>query len=162
MNKKNMNRKKMIGIVAIIVLLSGGIGFGINHFLNQSNIDPESAPFESTIKRPEEMDDSRILIPGYNDWNMVLGTKEISVALFNPEENPCYFKFNVILDETEEVLYETGLIPPGQAVTTVRLPRTLAKGVHPITLKVDSFSLEDETQKYNSGEVKTNIVVLEE
>lgn len=161
----SVKKKSWLSIFLYGVAAAGlvvGIGFGANQFFNGSKIDPNAQTFESTVKRSEDMDESRILVPGYNDWNMVAGTDEISVALYNPDKNPCYFQFSIVLDETQEVLYKTGLIPPGQAVTTVKLPRTFEKGTYPITINIGSYSLEDESQRLNGGEVKTNINAMEQ
>lgn len=159
--KKSNLYNLLVGSILSIILMIG-LFFGVQFLLNNSNLDPNAKAFDSEITRPEDMDETRILVPGYNDWNMLAGTDEVYIALYNPDKNPCYFEFSVILDETQEELFKTGLVPPGQAVTTVKLPRTLEKGVYPITVNINSFSIDDESQRLNGGEVKTNIVVYEE
>lgn len=156
--KKNNWLVLLLSLLALLLLI-GGIYWMLGN--GKPNIDPNASTYESKISRPADMDQSKILIPGYRDWNMEAGTDEVYIALYNPKDNPCYFQFNVILNETGEILFETDLVPPGSAVTTVKLPRNFKKGIYPITLKISSFSLDDYEQKLNGGEVKVNIVALE-
>lgn len=147
----------LLGSALLIGLIIWGFlnGGGINR------IDPNAKDYESNLVRPADFDESKILIPGYNSWHMEAGSDHIYVALLNPKDNPCYFQFTVILDSTGETLFETMLIPPGQAVTDVTLPRSFEKGEYPITVRINSFDLEDEEMPLNGGEVKTKILSIE-
>lgn len=157
--KKNNWLLLLLSLLALLLVI-GGIFWLMGN--GKPNIDPNAGAYESTVSRPVDMDQSKILIPGYRDWNMKEGTDEVYIALYNPKDNPCYFQFNVILDETGETLFKTGLVPPGNAVTTVKLPRNFKEGIYPITLKIKTFALNDYEQPLNGGEVKVNIVALKE
>lgn len=151
----------LLGIL-LSMLLIGGI---VWVFMNQSvqpKLDPNASAFDAKLERPASWDDSKILVPGYDTLKMSAGSDMVYVALFNPKENPCYFQFKLIMDETGEELFSTGLVPPGSAVTSVKLPSKLEAGIYDITIKISSFSLSDATQNLNGGEVKTKIIAVKE
>lgn len=100
----------------------------------------------------------RIRIPTYSDWDMKAGTDTVEVPLINTEGNPCYMRFTVKLSDGGEVLYQSGLVPPGQAIPSIRLNRTLDAGTYPITVEIATFSLDDPSQPLNGAELGTDIV----
>ena len=158
--KKN-NLLFLLLYLLLLLLLIGGSIWGIRSILNHPDLDPNAKAYEANLERPADWDDSKILIPAYSDLKMYANTDELYVALFNPEKNPCYFKFSLVLDETGETLFETGLVPPGSAVTTVKLPRKFSAGTYPITIRIRSYQLDDYEKEVNGGEVKTDIIALE-
>ena len=58
------------------------------------------------------------------------------MALLNPEGNPCYFKFTIVLKDTDETIYESQYVPPGQSITDVTLTKPLAEGEYNATIKI--------------------------
>lgn len=131
-----------------------------SYWQNKPDIDPGASKYSAGLERPEEMDTSSILVPGYDDWSMQAETDKIYIALLNPEDNPCYFKFTVTLDEDKEVLFQTKLVPPGNAVKEVELPYILKQGIYPVTVTIESYSLNDPRQKLNGADVKTRIIAV--
>lgn len=148
----------ILSLLIIIGLIFGGA------FLLKDNIglDPNISDYDPKIEMPANADPSRISIPGYTDMRMLADTDELYIALWNPETNPCYFKFSIILEQGEKVLYESGLVPPGKAITTVKLKEKMSEGVYPVLVKMDTFSLEDGKTPLNGGTSKASLTVIKE
>lgn len=71
-----------------------------------------------------------------------------------------YFKFTLIETKTDEVLYESKLIPPGKGVTPVKLQKTLDQaGSYDFTLKLQTFDLEDTSINYNGSNTSVKLIV---
>lgn len=104
-------------------------------------------------------DPNSISIPGYGTLTMEKDKQEIYVALLNPEGNPCNFRYQIILKESGETLYQTKLIKPGMAITTAKIDKELAIGTYAITLLIETTSLEDHKQALNAGAIETTLVV---
>lgn len=107
-------------------------------------------------------DPSQIMLPGFGTIKMEAGQREVQAALSNPEGNPCYFKYTVSLEDTGEVLYESGWLKPGTAVTEWEINKELEEGEYPISLLVDTGSLEDYEKEMNKGTIKATLQVGQE
>lgn len=153
--KDRLRRNLLLALLFIALL--GGLIYGGLSLRNQIPLDPNLTDFQPNIEMPENADPSRISIPGFNEINMLADTDEIYVALWNPDTNPCYFKFTIYLEENNQVLFESGLVPPGKAITTVKLNEKLKEGRYPIGIDMKTFSLEDGETPLNSGTSRTVI-----
>lgn len=161
---KKKNWGSLLGICAVVIV-AVGIAFGAYQLLKNSNfnnadIDANAIPMESEIERSDDLDPSVILVSGFNEWNMAADSDVVYIALFNPDKNPCNFKFTVVLDETQEELFTTGLVPPGHAVTTVKLPRIFTEGTYPITVKIVAYDFGDNSEEIYYEELKTDIIAI--
>lgn len=157
---KKVNKKLVI--IGVLIVIIAALCVGGYFLLNKSGgqkIDSNAKKFEVKVERPKDMKKDQIAIPGYADIHVENGSDEINVALFNPNGNPCYFKFTVMIDEGKEVIFESGLIPPGEAVTKSKLNKKMTTGTYPITIKIDTYDLDDRKTEMNGSQVKTNIVV---
>lgn len=158
--KKKKKTKLIAGILLILLLLSMSLG---GYFMMKGNgldIDPNATNYESTLKRPDNIDSSQILIPGYGKFTIDVGSNTIDTVLFNPEGNPCFFKFTLLEKDTKDVLYESKLVPPGKGVTPIKLNKTFNKaGTYELVLKFESVDLEDTNITYNGSniDVKLNV-----
>ena len=104
------------------------------------DIDPEASdPYkaESSVPKPKG-----IRIPGYPEIEIPAGETKVSADFINPEGNPCYFKFELVLEESGETLYESGLVPPGKSIHEITLSRPLEKGDYPAVIKITTASLD--------------------
>lgn len=149
-------------ITAAIVL---GIIAGLYHLFQRADepmIDPGSSRYVSDIELPENIDPDRITLPGYDTISMAAGTDTAYVALWNPDTNPCYFQFEISLEDSGEVVYESGLIPPGEAVTEVKFNRTFSAGLYPVIIRISSYNLQDYEKEMNGGEVSAVIAAVQE
>lgn len=157
---KKLNLPLFFISFAAVICIILAVVFAFSYSKGKPDIDPGASKYKSDIKRPAEMEDSSILVPGYDDWTMKAGTDKIYMALMNPEGNPCYFKFIITRDDNNKVLFKTKLIPPGSAVTKITLPYNLKQGIYPITVKIKSYSIDNPSKEMNGAEVKTKIVAV--
>ncbi len=174
-------------IVIILLLLhrcgggvfgpTGGLPGGDNSSLpGQSEPLPDgsdnSKPFQPDIddsaenwtgQKPQDKDDLTsqgqvgIKIPGYPVIEIPKNQKNVQMALLNPEGNPCYFTFTIVLEETNEVLYQSKMVPPGQAITDVTLARGLNAGSYKAVIKITTNALDD-GRGMNGANLKTELV----
>ena len=104
-------------------------------------------------------DPSQIMIPGLSGFTMEEGDTHIEHVLYNPEGNPCYFKYRVMLRDTQEVLYESGFVKPGTAIMEFDLNQTFEPGAYDVTVLVETTSVDDPEAEMNRGAVNTTITV---
>lgn len=87
-----------------------------------------------------------IIFPGFVDFSITNG--EDAIELVNSSQNQVAFVFT-ITDGNQQVLYTSERVQPGAGerwlVTSAFDPGT---GTHDVTVKIDSYSLTDDTQ-YN-------------
>ena len=99
-----------------------------------------------------------IKIPGYPSITLPKNQKTVNVALLNPEGNPCYFTFEIVLKETGESLYKSKLVPPGKAITEITMSRALPAGEYDATIKITTTSVADGSAM-NGANVETVLIV---
>lgn len=146
--------------VTLFILLVCLSGFGIWSLINSNGnfLDPSAENYTPKIKVPENNDSTKIAIPGYSDISMPTGSIS-HISLWNPKGNPCHFKFFIVLDETKETLYESGLVEPGKAVTEQKLKKEMKEGTYAVTIEIKSYSLKNPKKEMNGGQVQTNLIV---
>ncbi|HDN2514139.1 TPA: hypothetical protein P1K40_000321 [Clostridioides difficile] len=144
----------LLSILAIIFALIAGKNSG-------PKLDSSAKDYVANIQRPADWDSSKIAIPGFNEIKAKSGEGAAYVALWNPMDNPVYFEYDIIMDQTGESILRTNLIPPGKAVTKLPLNKSLKPGTYDITLNVNTYSLDDHTERMNGGQVKTKLVIVE-
>ena len=135
----------LIAAVLIVALVSGSILFGM--WLVRRDRDPA---IEDNVKDYYDIYASAADIaagnyaaPGYSEITFPAGKRDVQIILPNPQGNPCYFRYTLILRDTGEELYRSGLIEPGKAVTDIRLFRPLEAGDYVLELRIEAFSLEE-------------------
>ena len=99
-----------------------------------------------------------IRIPGYPSITVDAGKDNVTMNLFNPEGNPCYFTFELVLKDTNETLYTSKMVEPGKAITNVTLSHGLEKGEYQAVIKISTASLEDGSAM-NGANVETTLIV---
>ena len=104
----------------------------------------------------EESGQPGIKIPGYPDITIKAGESSIPLTLLNPEGNPCYFAFTVLIDGAS--CYKTGLVEPGKAIRGFSAGSTFSSGTHELTVQIDTYSLGGKTQM-NGAQTKTTLTV---
>ena len=112
-------------------------------------------------KLPDQTDNAPaagIKIPGYPSITLPKDQRTVNVALLNPEGNPCYFTFELVLKDTGETLYKSKLVPPGQAITEITMSKALSAGEYNATIKITTTSLEDGSAM-NGANVETVLIV---
>lgn len=110
---------------------------------------------------PDKTDDAPavgIKIPGYPSITLPKDQQTVNVALLNPEGNPCYFTFEIVLKDTGESIYKSKLVPPGQAITEITMTKALSAGEYDATIKITTTSVADGSAM-NGANVETVLIV---
>ena len=168
--------KKTLGIsLVLVLLLMVGVvtlAFNWNHWFGDTpndppvsttgdlDIDPDAGDWNDE-SLPDKTDDppaEGIKIPGYPSIMLPKDQQTVNVALLNPEGNPCYFTFEIVLKDTGESLYKSKLVPPGKVITQITLSRALSEGEYPATIKITTTSLTDGSAM-NGANVETVFIV---
>lgn len=167
-----IKRSRLILIILLLLLLivggvfaglywSGRFGGGAPGVSDTGapDIDPNAAVYTGVQPEDKGGSGTGIKIPGYPSITLPSDTTEVSVALLNPEGNPCYFAFELVLKDSGETLYTSKLVPPGQAITRITLARALPAGEYDAVIKISTASLEDGVTAMNGANVETVLIV---
>ena len=164
-------RTLVILLVIVLLLIAGGVVLGLNwhHWFGSGepavsdafnpDLDPNAQDW--TGETPPDQTGGEavgIKIPGYPSITLPADTENVTVALLNPEGNPCYFTFELVLTDTGEVLYTSGMVAPGKVLTDITLSRPLAAGEYNATIRISTASLEDGSAM-NGANVETLLIV---
>ena len=157
MNKK----KKIILAAAAILVIAAAAAWFCTRPKEVTNYD---VGFEEEQEKPEEgrQDPSvgeGIRIPGYKSIEIPAGTKDVSVELTNPEENQVYFQISFYLPETEDSIYTSKMIKPGQSLYEITLEKEMEAGEYPLIIQYDTFTADEEMTPQNGAEVNCTLVV---
>ena len=149
-----------VAAVVVVALVVGGVVLGIvlgNK--NNSNFDDSPVDYDWILEEGGQTHEDQIILPGYVELTFPAGEQEIEIVLPNPKGNPCYFRYTLVLEGTGEILYQSRLIPPGQAVLQIKLSHPLEKGDYSLLIGVDTVSLADGRTPMNGGEQKVLLKV---
>ena len=102
-----------------------------------------------------------ISIPGRTVLELPVGVTEAEVSLHNPEDNTDYYdlSFTLIIKETEETVFTTGLIPPGYQCSRVTLTEALEKGEYNAILRVQPYLKDEAHTPVNNAELNILLIV---
>ena len=164
----------IISLIVLLLLIVGVVTLALNwnnwfgstpdgpSSSQTGNLDiDENAGDWNGEKLPDKTDDAPaagIKIPGYPSITLPKGQKTVNVALLNPEGNPCYFTFELVLKDTGESLYKSKLVPPGKAITEITMSKALPAGEYAATIKITTTSLADGSAM-NGANVETVLIV---
>lgn len=154
---------KAVSLLLAAVLLGGAVL--VYQSLRPKGVTSYSPEFEAEQSREEgEADEggvsAGIKIPGYTTIKVSAGTKDVSVDLQNPEENNVYFEISFYLPETDEVIYTSKLIKPGQHLYDIALERELEPGTYDLTIQYATYSMDDTYSPRNGAEVKCKLEAI--
>lgn len=121
-------------------------------------VDPNAGEKITPTPAPTE---PGIAIPGWTSIKLPAGATEAYVSLNNLEDNAgwYYLTFELRLKETNEVIFTTGLIPPGQYVNKVILTRELEAGTYPAILHVQPYRMADAQSPTNNADLDIQMIV---
>ena len=165
----NKTAKTILIILAVIVLVGGGVFVGIN-WNNWFGADtPAIADVDSNAEDytgdrdtyTGQKNTDTIDIPGFDAMTFKADETEQSVNLYNPEQNSCYIKMSIYLEDGTK-LWESALVEPGKAIYTLTLEQALSAGTYEnCTLKYECFAMDEEQTPLNGSEIKFTMNVLE-
>lgn len=166
MRNKFRIRKEVL--IAVILLLVASAVIIITYNYNSGDSNPTSGmrleldedAEEYTKSLPEsDISAAGIQIPGYASITIPAETTQVEMALLNPERNPCYFTFEIVLDDTGETIYTSNMVEPSKYIKHVTLAEALQAGEYGATIKIRTYSLDDLTE-LNGANVQTVLVVV--
>ncbi len=150
----------IISVVAAVAVLAGA--YGIYRYLNYSG-EVTSKEFEFEEDQEKETAEAGasdgIAIPGYSTIYLDAGSTEAEVNLTNPEENDVYFEISFYLPDTDETIYTSKLIEPGQNLYNIELDKALAAGEYNLTVKYATYAMDDNYTPMNGAEVNCKLIV---
>ena len=104
-------------------------------------------------------DPNQIMLPGLGTIKLTTGQTHVEKVLLNPEGNPCYFQFRLVLKDTGETLYESKMVEPGKAIVEFDINRALEAGSYEAEVRIDTRSLEDAETPLNGGVIAVTLEV---
>ena len=130
-------------------------------------IDPNAGDLITPTPTPAPTEPG-VAIPGWGSITLPAGVTEAATTLKNPDANAdwYYLTFEMRLptvdeetgEESYEVLFTTGLIPPGQYCNQVTLTRPLEAGEYNVILHVQPYRMSDKTPT-NNADTETLLIV---
>lgn len=155
----------------LIILLLAGLGWLIYGWLSgrssatqpvQSSsayIDPEASAWEVGIEPPkQDAAQESILIPGYSGASMLAGDTVLKLRIGNPEDNTCYLKATLQLEDGT-VLYESGLLEPGSGFEQIELNQTLEAGTYEAWVHYQGYSMDEARSELNGSDSAFTLTV---
>jgi hypothetical protein len=129
-------------ILIILMIISGG--------LRQKEIKENISEKEQNT----ELEYSDQFIDEEDDTLSIYGIKEIKIDeesaeaelyYLNPEQNAdrYYIRVSIIMKSTDETVYVSDLIPPGQGIRKIKIDRQLEKGVYPAVFHIQGYKMND-------------------
>lgn len=159
--KEHTGKNKIF--IVIIICLCAVIIAGLIYFMKlKGGSDSAFKPDLDSNAKTQTADDTGekptgIRIPGYPSITIEADKKDVQMNLMNPEGNPCYFTFEIVLNDTDETIYTSKMVEPGKAITEVTLDKALAAGEYPATIKITTASLTDGAAM-NGANVETTLI----
>lgn len=161
-------------LILLALLLLAGLGLLIHHVVAANTtpepptnppgvVDSNALPGEGEFSVPEKLDTAgrQIKVNGIAKMNLKAGVREQNFVFSNPAENPCYFVLEVVLVDSDEVIYTSNLLPPGYSISQFTLNRPLAAGSYRTVVHVKTYSFDKEQRPLNNFDLKTTIVASE-
>ena len=102
---------------------------------------------------------AQIQIAGFSSWHIPAGqTEDLPIYLHNPDGNPCYFSFRIALADTDETLYQSDMVPPGETIRQVDLSHSLDAGTYDAVVYITTNALDD-GKPMNSAKLNVTLTV---
>ena len=165
--QKNSRRIRLILIV--IVIAAGAVITSVFLFTRNNNNNVQNAQGIVLDDAAEEWNgdiedlsggQEGIKIPGNGDITISAGETDWKITLANPEDNNCYFRYTITIDDSETPVYESDLIEPGKAVREFEVTEALEAGDYEIHLNVSTYAMDDELTPMNGAVVKAVLHVV--
>ncbi|MBR1623534.1 MAG: hypothetical protein IJ675_06470 [Pseudobutyrivibrio sp.] len=142
----------------------GAGAYGVYRHLNYSDdVTSKEFQFEEGQEKnqAEAGASSGIAIPGYSTIYLDAGTTDAEVNLTNPEGNDVYFEISFYLPKTDETIYTSKLLAPGQNLYDISLDKPLEAGEYDLTVIYTTYAMDENYTPMNGAEVNCKLVVSE-
>ena len=112
-----------------IILEDGQIPLGLALFPDGHAMPYDGAVAENNLK---------FIMPARN-VTVSAGFYEAEIRLINPGENTCWLTFEIILQETGETVYMSGMVGPSMCIEEIELTKCLERGEHRAALIIRAY-----------------------
>jgi hypothetical protein len=104
---------------------------------------------------------SGVAIPGWGSITIPANQTSVAVDFYNPEANDgqYYLTYEMRLADGDELLYSSGLIPPGKHIQQITLSRALDAGNYDVVLHVQPYRMNEELSPTNNADMNTELIV---
>lgn len=153
-------KRKALGIILIVAGVSALIVILFFVFFGSKLVLNPQYEFEaeqSVVNSSQKLEFDSISIPGKETMTVQAETKNISVDLYNPEDNQCYFEISILLDDGTEV-YKSKLLKPGQHLYKIELNQAFSKGTHNITIHYNTYTADGNYTPLNGANVPVKLI----
>ena len=164
--------KKIIAACLAALLLAALGLFLFNRFGGKRQAEPEPTPVpQATVSLVIDPNigytptpapaEPGVAIPGWGNITLPKNSLEADTDLFNPEDNAdwYYLTFQLRLKDTDEVVFQTGLIPPGMYCTKVTLEKALEAGTYAGVMHVQPYYMREPPTPTNNADFDIQIIV---
>ena len=156
-------------IAAGILLLAAGVyaGFklGASGRGSSSMLDPNAMTIDKDYLNTQQYNPSTAVQGSFihhlfTDLHFTAGSTTQELPVWNDPENPYHLMVKLYLDGEEEPLVASGLIPPGQMLSSVTLTHVLAAGDY--TAMLINTPADNQGNVYGSLSAKVTIHVTDD
>lgn len=155
--KRNLKIAGVIGICIIIALLFA--------FCHKTEEIPAGVALNYGEEQVEEDYAEGIVCPGWGTMYTEANTKDITVNLFNPEENAGVVDgmgynmiFTMIVDGVE--IYTSPEVEPGDSITTAHISTVIPTGQHNCVIHIQPVRQSDGVYT-NNANMTCNLIAVE-
>ena len=143
-------RRVFMGAAACLVFAFVGLGI-YNIMLDQpDHTDLADGPVALSDIPPDVDDTAKpyigeepsIIFPGIESVTVKTDMRNADMLLRNPESNTCYLTFEIILKDSGESLYKSGMVNPGMCIEEITLNSGLPKGEYKAVMKIHAYAPE--------------------
>ncbi len=174
--KETSQRKnKKLTVLVLILLLLLGVAAGMYYRLMQNRNMDRLARDAMALggmlpgKTPQEIEDLLNEKVAEGMINIGIAARPVfeengkrgRVGIENIAANNYSFQITITLDDTGEVIYESGLVDPGYYIEFAELKRTLQAGNYPATARFVTYSLDESEDKIAETHVKLVLYVMD-
>ncbi len=145
-------------IPALSSWIESGLDSGVD---TQWELEPDNGSIAGDYDALEAAEGSNISIPGFESATIEARSEEVSLYLYNPESNECYFMISLYIydeDGEEELIYQSKLVSPGQELYTITLERALEEGSYDAYISYSTYTMDDEHTPLNGANVPVTII----
>lgn len=172
--KQKKNKKLQILIVLLLIALIGlgaGIYFQMTKVDELSRLARDELALGGMLPGKSDQEITDLLNAKVEEGMVDIGIaatpvfeqngKKGRLGIENIAANHYSFQVELKLDETGEVIYQSGLIDPGYYIEYVELDRTLQAGDYPATAVISTYSLDETEDRISEVNVKIMLYVMD-
>lgn len=116
--------------------------------------------FTDNIAETVEKNPNSIAIPGYEALTLKANSKKQEICFPNPSQNTCYFQISLFLEDGT-LLWESGLIKPGEKSKPIVLENKLEQGTYSnAILRYSCYRMDEARTPLNGAETKLTLWVI--